>query len=151
MKRSIPIIAAILLGLGAQAAASQTYVYPSRGQSSRQQSRDEHECSSWATRKTGFDPSRPAPTAVQPDTKVTGSGARVAGAAGGAIIGGATGGSAGTGALVGAALGGLTKRAMNHRDARRQNDAANQQHQAGLAAYAQARAACLTGRGYSVR
>jgi len=151
MKRPIPVIAAILLGLGAQAAASETYVYPSRGQSSRQQARDEHECSSWAIRKTGFDPSRPPPATVQPDTKVTGSGARVAGAAGGAIIGGVAGGNAGTGALVGGALGGLTKRAMNHRDARRQNEAASQQHQAGMAAYAQARAACLTGRGYSVK
>jgi hypothetical protein len=135
----------------AAAALAEPYVYPAHGQSSKRQAKDEAHCASWAKTKTGFDPTRPAPGAVAPSTQVTGSGARVAGALGGALIGGASGGSAGTGALIGAGVGGLTKRAMNHRDANRQNEANAQAYQAARAAYDQARAACLTGRGYSVR
>jgi hypothetical protein len=133
------------------AAAAPQYVYPAKGQSSATQARDEAQCSTWATQKSGFDPATPAAAPVTPDTKVTGSGARVAGAAGGAVIAGVSGGNAGTGALVGAVGGGLTKRALNHRSARKQNEAAASQRQAGLAAYEQARAACLSGRGYSVK
>jgi hypothetical protein len=133
------------------AAIAQPYVYPAKGQSSKRQARDEAECASWASRKTGFDPSRPPPTQVAPNTQVTGSGARVAGAVGGAIVGGASGGSAGTGALIGAGVGGLTKRALGHREANKQNQANAQAYQSARAAYDQARAACLTGRGYSVR
>lgn len=148
-------LAALVLSLAipswAQAQGQGQYVYPARGQGAARQASDETECASWARRKTGFDPASSAPPPVAPDTKVTGSGARVAGAAGGALIAGVAGGNAGTGALVGAVGGGLTKRALAHREARRQNEAIAQQRGAGQAAFDQARAACLTGRGYTVR
>ena len=135
----------------AAAALAQEQVAPLHHQSPAQQSVDAAECAAWATQKTGFDPARPPPPTAQPNPQVTGSGARVAGAAGGAVIAGASGGNAGTGALVGAAAGGVLKRGANRREARRQNEANAQHYQAGLTAYHQARAACLGGRGYSVK
>jgi hypothetical protein len=145
-----PLFAIGAWGLAA-AALAQEHVAPLHHQSTAQQSVDEAECAAWATQKTGFDPSRPPPPAAQPNPRVTGSGARVAGAAGGAVVAGAAGGDAGTGALVGAAAGGILKRGANRREARRANEANAQHYQAGLTAYHQARAACLGGRGYSVK
>src|SRR5436190_13481571 len=122
MQRLSLIVAAVVAGLALPALSATTqYVYPARGQSQAKQARDESQCSTWATGQTGFDPARPPPANVAADTKVTGSGARVVGAAGGAAIAGIAGGNAGTGALVGAATGGLVKRARAHRAANEQN------------------------------
>jgi hypothetical protein len=145
----------LLLGLAGWLAAApvdaRQYVYPSRGQSSARQARDESECYVWATKQTGFDPAKPAPAPVSPDTKVTGSGARVVGGAVGAVISGASGGSAGTGALIGAAGGGLTRRLRGHRAADAENERLAAEQRARQTAFDQARTACLSGRGYSVK
>ncbi|MCZ6770397.1 MAG: hypothetical protein O7G83_00235, partial [Proteobacteria bacterium] len=34
-------------------------IYPSKGQSQQQQSRDRYECHTWAVQQTGFDPTNP--------------------------------------------------------------------------------------------
>lgn len=39
--------------------ASQTYVYPSRGQSPQQEQSDRGQCYSWAVQQSGFDPANP--------------------------------------------------------------------------------------------
>jgi hypothetical protein len=62
----------------------QAVIYPANGQSPEQQAKDESECYAWAKQQSGFDPAQaaapaPAPAPTQP------SGARVRGAAGGAI------------------------------------------------------------------
>ena len=47
------------LALGAAAGAStqsQTFIYPTKGQTPDQQGKDKTECSGWATQQTGFDP-----------------------------------------------------------------------------------------------
>jgi hypothetical protein len=138
-----------VLSWAACAAAAQS-VYPAQGQSVGLQAHDEAECSSWAVQQSGFDPSTPPPPSVAPNSQVTGSGARVAGAAGGAAIG-AVAGNAGAGALAGAAAGGLIRRAKNRAAADQANALNAQRYQASRSGYDQARAACLTGRGYSVR
>jgi hypothetical protein len=126
-------------------------VYPAKGQSAEQQKKDEAECHRWATDNSGYDPANPpvVPQATSP--RVTGSGARVRGAAGGAIIGAIADGDAGDAALAGAAIGGLRER---RRQRTAQTDAQNsaaQKQQDGLARYNKARAACLEGRGYTVK
>jgi hypothetical protein len=102
-------------------------------------------CSQWASQQTGFDPNRPPPAAVAPNTRVAGSGTRARGAAGGAAIG-AIAGDAGKGAAIGAVAGGVTQRSRNRRAARAQTDANNQQYGQGQAAYNQALQSCINSR-----
>jgi hypothetical protein len=136
------------------AAGAQQIVYPAKGQSAQQQKKDEAECGKWATQNTGIDPSKPKQTASAPPPPTTptgvtpGAGAR--GAARGAIVGGIVG-DAGAGAAAGAAAG----RAQSRRQNTAQQQQATQQAQASqgaeMATYAKARAACLEGRGYTVK
>lgn len=104
---------------------------------------DQRDCSAIATRQTGYNPAAPPPVA-QASTQVYGSGARVRGAAAGAVIGGVSGGDAGKGAAVGAVAGGVTQRSRNRRAARSANEGAAAQQ----SAYNQAMASCMAGRGH---
>ena len=150
MTKTIPILSgALCLVLAAPVAATE-YAYPARGQSAATQRRDENACHAWAVQHSGYDPAHPPVVAAATPAPVTGSGARVRGAAVGAV-GGAIGGNAGAGALAGAAAGGILRRARNRRAADEQNAATAQQLQAARAGYDHARAACLTGRGYTVK
>ncbi|HWF78177.1 MAG TPA: hypothetical protein VN694_13490 [Caulobacteraceae bacterium] len=128
--------------------ATHQHVYPKHGQSHSRQRRDEAHCSSWAQEQTGFDPTTPPPATVSAQP-VTGSGARLVGAGGGAIVGGIAG-NAGAGALIGAATGGIVKRSRNNRAAGRENAANYNAWQTAQDSYLRARATCLRGRGYSV-
>jgi hypothetical protein len=145
---SLVIPASVLL-LAAPVAAQ--HAYPAKGQSAATQAKDESACSQWATGKTGYDPAHPPQPAVAQPSPVTGSGARVRGAARGAVIGGVITGDAGRGAATGAVVGGVRQRVGNRRAADAQNQATAQQVEAAHAAYVQARSSCLSGRGYSVK
>lgn len=125
--------------VGAQGA-----IYPARGQSPQQQQKDQGECHGWAVQQTGVNPAAMAP----PPSGPTGQGVRGAarGAAVGAV-GGAIGGDAGKGAAIGAATGALVG-GMRRRDDRRQAEQAQAQ---ASDAYGRAYAACLEGRGYTVK
>jgi hypothetical protein len=147
-----------LLAAGAPAWAQQVIAYPERGQTPEQQARDTAECQAWAAQQVGGSPSAavpPPPVAQAPQGSAVRGGAR--GAAVGAV-GGAIGGDAGKGAAAGAAAGALVG-GMRSRDQHRQAEAQQQAYanqQAAVAAQQQdvtsrAVAACLTGRGYSVR
>lgn len=152
MKHAVPGLAVVLAASLAFAnGAAAQYAYPAKGQSPSRQAKDEAECSKWATGKTGFDPARPPVAAPATPAPVNGSGARLRGAAGGAIVAGVAGGDAGAGALAGAAVGGLARRASNRRAADAQNQANAQAGGAMHASYDRARSACLSGRGYSVK
>jgi hypothetical protein len=130
--------------------AAAPFVYPAKGQTPEQQAADEGECHTWAVRQSGYDPATaPAPIAVAPKP-VTGSGARVGGAVVGAGLGSLSG-NAGEGAAIGAVSGGVARRAANRREANAQTQAMAAQSAAGQGAYGRARAACLSGRGYSLR
>lgn len=113
------------------------YVYPQQGQSPQQQQRDESECSSWATQQTGYQPSASSSSdgGVISDRTLRGA-ARGAGVG---AIGGAIGGDAGTGAAIGAAVGGVTGGIRNHDEKAQRKEFEN------------AFAACIEGRGYSVK
>ena len=134
---------------------AQTMVYPAKGQSADQQKQDESACHTWAVQQSGFDPANPPAAAAPaaPPTTATGTtpGAGARGAARGAVVGGVIADDPGTGAAVGAvAARGQSRRqnAATANQAAQQQQAANQQ---GNSMYAKARAACLEGKGYTVK
>jgi hypothetical protein len=49
-------------------AASQSYIYPDRGQNPQQQEFDRGQCYSWAVQQTGFDPANPRVATGPPPT-----------------------------------------------------------------------------------
>jgi hypothetical protein len=141
--------------------------YPSQGQSPDRQDRDKYECNEWAVRQSGFDPSLPnvpphlqvQVTAVEPPA---GTGVAV-GAVAGAALGAAVSRpwEAGQGALVGAIAGALIGGISDSERLEQQRAAAANgtdttntraallEHMASN--YRRAMAACLEGRGYTVR
>ena len=148
-------------------------IYPSKGQSSQQLSRDRYECHTWSVQQSGYDPSNPQmaqsnvaaapppPRAEAPQGGIVRGGAR--GAALGAV-GGAIAGDAGKGAKIGAATGALfggfrrrdqkrRQQAQQQQYQKQQQQAQQQQNQAASQrqnGYNRAMTACLTGRGYTV-
>ena len=135
--------------------AAELYIYPNKGQSQEQQSRDRYECHLWAVQQTGYDPTRAQATQAPPPPPPRGGAIR--GAAGGAAvgaIGGAIAGDAGTGAAVGAATGGLIGGVRQRQQTKQQQQAQAQQTAQQSAAaqnYQRALSACLSGRGYTVQ
>src|ERR1043166_5835826 len=157
MKRAIQITIglAALLSLPFAAEAQKPIVYPAKGQSSAQQSKDDAECYAWAKQTTGIDPaavaSAPPPQQTGP---AVGGGERargaLRGAAGGAAIG-AIAGDAGAGAGIGA----ITGTMVGGRQARQQRDARNQQavtqQQDLINTFYRGFGACMEGRGYTIK
>ena len=148
------------------APSTQVFFYPTRGQSTEQQSRDHYDCYQWAIKQTGFDPSQSTiPTErrvrVVPmpppghDTAVL----AVAGAVLGALIGGRR--NALGGAIVGAAGGtiaGAVSDSVRQEQARQLEEAysardgsRDAQLDGRALGFRRAMAACLEGRGYSVK
>ena len=143
--------------------------YPRNGQSDYQQRRDRYECYNWAVSQSGFDPGRlntsqlpsPPPVHVEPNPPVGTD--TVALGVTGALIGAAVANprNAGGGALAGLVVGGLlgaASDASREASAQRIENASNahydaQQGQLNQRAdsYRRALAACLDGRGYTVR
>ena len=155
-----------VLSLVSYVQAQDLIVYPAQGQSNDQMEKDKFECYNWAKGQTGFDPMQ-MPTASsappsQDKRSVGGStlAGGVLGGAGGAVIGDIAGGS--RGARRGAAIGGLSGGAIGGMRSSRQNRQSDQQQQQWEQqqanqymqqrnAYNRAHAACLEGRGYSVK
>ncbi|WP_035883621.1 YMGG-like glycine zipper-containing protein [Cupriavidus metallidurans] len=152
---AIVLISGALPGMArAQMIPQKPIAYPTRGQSSYQQSNDDGACYSWARQQTGIDPLQ---IASSPVPVIVPGGERVRGAAGGAAAGavvGAIAGDAGKGAAAGAAAGTIAG-GVAHRQQRRQAVATSAQIQANngwaVTSYWQAWRACMTGRGYSVQ
>jgi hypothetical protein len=139
------------------------YAYPERGQSADEQSRDRYECSLWAVKQSGFDPSAPdVPQAYR--VRVAGgpppgTGTAI-GAIAGAVLGAAmagdddAGAGAAFGALTGAMIGNASDAARAQQNEAMMSAQAQQQQAAlahGAADYRRALGACLDARGYSVR
>lgn len=136
----LSVTAMVLVGT---ASAQQVFVYPQKGQSQQQQDIDTAECGRWAKGQTGIDPNAPK------QQEGLGSNARgtVGGAAKGAAVGAAVGaiaGNAGKGAGAGAVVGGVAGR----RGSKKQKQAAAAET---TNTYQRAFAACMDGRGYSVK
>jgi hypothetical protein len=140
------LIAVALAAFATVSVAQKPSVYPAKKQTAQQQKTDDGECVAWAKKDTGIDPvaaSQPAPQKTGP---AVGGGERLKGAAGGAVIGGIAG-NAGAGAAVGTVVGGA--KARQNQGA--QNQQAQQQQQGALNTYYKAYAACMEGRGYTVK
>src|SRR5580698_2522468 len=135
------------------------YIYPAKGQDQNKQNEDRYDCHSWAVSQTGFDPSKsqanPPPGSSGNQQYRPSERHVLKGGARGAALGGAITGDAGKGAAAGAAMGGLAG-GFRRRDDRKQQ-ASQQQADAQSAqqnqqiAYNRAMAACLEGRGYTVK
>src|SRR6266850_4566978 len=129
--------------LAGRATADGTFVYPQKGQTADQQNKDSQECYGWAKAQSGVDPGAPPPS-PRPGQHARGTAGGAARGAGVGAAAGAIAGDAGKGAGVGAVLGGVR--------GRRQSTAAQQAQQQGTrSAYDRAFAACLEGRGHTVR
>jgi len=143
---------AVAFALQPQGAVAQQFVYPAKGQSAEQQKKDEGECHKWAVAQSKYDPAKPPEqtAAANPSTTATGTtrGAGARGAARGAIVGEVVGGDAGAGAAAGAVAARGQSRRQNAAQAQQQQASAQQ---GGQAMYQKARAACLEGRGYTVK
>jgi len=152
MKHASVLVIAAVFAVGATA---QTFVYPAKGQSPDKQKKDEGECHTWAVQQSRYDPANPppAPAVAAAPTTATGTtpGAGARGAARGAVIGEVIADDASTGAVVGAAAARGQSRRQNAAATQQQQQAATQQSQAGMANYQKARAACLEGRGYTIK
>ena len=169
MKKYFCIILMMLFFLFIPASASvaqDMVVYPAKGQSNEQMEKDKFECYGWAKNQSGFDPMQ-MPTASSPPPpkgKKSVGGSTVAGGvvggAGGAVIGGIAGGRKGArrgaliGGLSGGALGGMRSSSQNKQaNAKREQwerEQANQYMQQ-RNTYNRNYAACMEGRGYSVK
>jgi hypothetical protein len=140
------VIAVALAAFATVSVAQKPSVYPAKKQTAQQQKKDDGECMVWAKKDTGIDPvaaSQPAPQKTGP---AVGGGERLKGAAGGALVGGIAG-DAGAGAAVGMAVGGVKAR----QNQKAQNAQAQQQQQGALNTFYKAYAACMEGRGYTVK
>jgi len=157
------LVALLALSTG-PAGASDLYVYPAKGQSKDQMEQDKFQCYQFGRDETGFDPmARPeastAPPAKEKKTWGTGEGAiggALLGAGIGAIAGGGKG--AGTGALIGGVGGGAMGHVRRSDQEDREKAARDNWEQRETSRYVQGRnkyerayAACLEGRGYTVR
>ncbi len=138
------------------ASAQEVVVYPAQGQDQDQQGADEYQCYGWSRDRSGFDPMA-APTASSPRPQQGApKGGLVRGGVGGAVIGGIIGGSSGAkkGAASGAVLGGVRRSSQNRKQKKAQDqweqDQARQYNQ-GRSNYNRNFAACMEGRGYTVR
>jgi len=131
-------------------------VFPAKGQSQKQQKKDEFDCYMWAMGQSGIDPLNLPKTEAAVQSGPTGGAVKGAakGAAGGAAIG-AIAGDAGKGAAIGATAGAL----RGVKKGKEQQAQQNQQAQASAAATDQAKidsfkkafSACIEGKGYTVK
>ena len=128
--------------------------YPAKGQSQQQQQKDDGACQSWAKSNTGIDPASVNTSQPPPSGPAVGGGERLRGAARGAAGGAAIGaiaGDAGKGAAIGA-VGGTVVGGARARNNRQAAAASNQaQAQGAMDTFDRAWAACMQGRGYSVK
>jgi hypothetical protein len=167
---ALVLSACLALPQGFSQTPPQLIVYPAKGQTADKQKQDETECGTWAVQTTGIDPAKPAAPPAQaaaaPAAQAPPKGARVKGAArgaaAGAVVGEVANNDADEGAAVGAAVGAVAAgRQSRKQQAASQQQAAEAQKKAEADAaaakaaqtdsYNKARAACLEGRGYTVK
>jgi uncharacterized protein YcfJ len=152
MRISIGVAALCMAG---SALAQKPLVYPAKGQSASQQGRDDGECYVWAKQTTGIDPAVVAQTPPPQQTgPAVGGGERVGGAARGALGGAAIGaiaGDAGEGAAIGAVVGTMAGGRRARQNQQAQNQQAQAQHQQQIDTFYRAYAACMEGRGYTIK
>ncbi len=141
--------------------AQELMIYPAKGQDAQQQEKDKFECYGFAKGQSGFDPMAPPTTTTASPQKEAPQGGvargAVGGAVGGALVGAVTGNTK-KGAAIGAVGGGLFGGARRSQQKQRETQNQQQWEQREVQNYSQNRnnynrayAACLEGRGYTVR
>lgn len=164
MTRPMAYLATAMLGClwasGIQA-QQELMIYPNKKQSKETMEKDKFECYSWAKKQSGFDPMAPRTAATPPPAKEEEVGGAGKGAVGGALLGagigyltGNTARGAAIGGVSGAAVGGMRRSEQKQREEQRQKQWEQQkaqQYSQGRNNYNRAYAACLEGRGYTVR
>lgn len=153
MQTQLTIGAAMML-LVSVTSAQNPIVYPAKGQSAEQQSKDDGECYVWAKQNTGIDPanpSQPSPAASSQPPAPRGGVARgaLAGAAVGAIGDNDVGNAAAKGAVIGGVAQRSRRRGQEEAQAQQTQQAQGQQQQ-DISTYNRAYSACMSGRGYTV-
>jgi hypothetical protein len=162
---------------GALSSSLGLYVFPAKNQAAKTQSGDEASCFGWAKTRTGIDPLaiKPQTTAAPQQASTAGSpsdagkGAVAGGAVKGALLGtavGAIAGDTGKGAAIGATTGvfagaGAKRQAKSQAAATQQQQQAAADQAAAQAAaasvaqqksdYNKAFAACMEGKGYTIK
>jgi len=137
--------------------AGELVVYPAKGQSASKMEKDKGDCYIWAKNNTGVDPVSLAQKSTEQAPPSGPQGERVRGAARGAVGGAAIGaiaGDAGKGAAIGATAGVMAGGAQQRGKAAAQQSAQQQQQaqmKQELDKYNRAYAACLEGKGYTVK
>jgi hypothetical protein len=143
------------------AASFGLFVYPSDGQATDQQAKDEGECYQWSRQMTGVDPANPlAGVSAQQASPQPPQGAAIArgalrGSAGAALIGNIADQDAGEYALAGALIGGIrgSRRADKQQEQAQQQAAAQSQTQTQerMQIFKNGFSACMEGRKYTVK
>lgn len=138
-------------GMTTSSAMAQQHVFPKKGQSQEQQSRDEYQCHQWASQKSGFDPTKAPPPAAAAPAPAQPRHARNAlgGAARGYVFGKVVDGDSNKSAKAGAVVG-VMRGARRNRAQAQQQQAQQQAQAGGQQSYLRARATCLDAKGYSV-
>jgi hypothetical protein len=135
-------------------AQSKPIAYPAKGQSQQKQQQDDGACYSWAKSHTGVDPVAVANAPPPPSGPAGGGGERVQGAArgaaGGAVIG-AIAGDAGKGAAIGATTGTVVGGSRARQNRRAAAASTQSQSQGAIDTFNRAYAACMEGRGYTIK
>jgi hypothetical protein len=164
MKRTIQVLILLVSAVlvTGPALAEELYVFPAKGQSQQQTERDKYDCYNWGKRQTGFDPMQapkataPPPPQTAPTTSPFRGAAR--GAAVGAVVGQIAKDDPGKGAAIGAAsgalIGGMRRRRQRASQQQQQQQYAQQQvnqYEHRRNEYNRAYAACLEGKGYTVK
>ena len=152
MRSLISILFVLMLVLGSvYCLAQDLYVYPAKGQSPKQQDKDEWECHKWAVQQSGVDPIDLA------GDDYTDKSYKRWGFLPGAVVGGALGAIGGTiakdtgkGAAIGAAVGGLLGQASRNKGIQDYQDDQNAKKRM-MREYNRAYESCIIGRGYSVK
>jgi hypothetical protein len=155
MMRSL-ILAGLLFAASTGLLASELMIYPNEGQDDAQREQDNFQCYSWAKGESGFDPMAPPTATAPPPQQQAKKGGLARGALRGAAVGGIIDGSDGakTGAAAGAVIGGARRADQNRQQAQAQAQWEQEQaaqYEAARNSYNRAFAACMEGRGYTVR
>ena len=142
--------------------AQEVIIFPAQGQSDEQMEQDKFACYTWAKKESNFDPMAlptvSAPPPKQKETKASAGRGALGGALLGAGVGKVTGGSARKGAVVGgvggAVVGGSRKAATEEENKKANQQWANEQGAEYMQQrnhYNRAFAACMEGKGYTVK
>lgn len=153
----ITVFSLLALAIPGKALSQEVFIYPQKGQSAEQQDKDKYECYNWAKTNSGFDPMAAPATRTPPPRTAEKSHGALKGAAIGAVGGKILGDSKKTtrrSAAAGGLLGGVRQHQHNSREQQRVDDWERQEasnYANNRNNYNRAYAACLEGRGYTVK